>query len=167
MESLGIDIANVTLSPPPAHDSETHSVSARLEELHIGRHTSATQGPRGSLSPEPHPGNPSRPRSRRRSSSRNNVQRHEVDQEEPPAAKFYRRDFQNALTQSKDLARQLADALSSCNLHTDESSPIHALHSQAEDASHYCGPKHWKIGFVGDSGAGECKLTLTDLGVGN
>ena len=158
IEALGIDNVNVTLSPPPAHDSPTSSVNIRFEELQLGRSASATPDRRAALSPDPQHGKPSRPRSRRRSSSRNHVQRHEVDQEEPPTSRFYRRDFQDALAQSQDLARQIADALSSSNLHTDESSAIHDLHSQAKDASRYCGPKNWKIGLVGDSGAGEYNL---------
>ena len=161
METLGIHSVNVTVSPPPPHDPSTASVEARFEELQLGRDASATRADgRGSLSPEPQHASPSRPRSRRRSSSRNHAPRHEIDEEEPPNSRFYKRDFQDALKQSKDLSRQLADALSSCNLHTDESSVIYSLYTQAEDASRYCGPKNWKIGLVGDSGSGGCNLTL-------
>ena len=84
--------------------------------------------------------------------------RHEVDEEELPDSPFYRRSFQAALAQSKDLARQLAAALSCGRLHTDENSVISQYYGRALKASDYHGPKAWKIGFVGDTGAGECSL---------
>ena len=155
IEALEIDSVNVSVSPAPVHNSSTPSINGPFDDLQVGGRTSVTADHRGSLSPGPQHGTSSRPRSRHRSSSRNNVQRHEVDQEEPPASNFYSRDFQDAITQSKGIARQLADALSSCDLHMDESSAIQGLHSQARDASNYCGPMNWTIGLVGDSGAGE------------
>ena len=158
MGNLGFDDVPVTVSAAPVQDNAEPLGNVRFENLQIGREAPAVPDRAGSLSPGGGDNDPLRPRSRRRSSSRRPIQRHEVDQEEPPDSRFYTPDFQAALTQSKDLARQLTDALSSCTLHTDESSAIHTLHSQARDASRYCGPQNWKIGLVGDSGAGKSSL---------
>lgn len=86
--------------------------------------------------------------------------RHQVDDEEPPDSPFYNAGFQAALAQSKGLAQQLADALSSGRLHTDENSVISGLYRQATAASQYCGPKAWKIGFIGDSAAGNRNVNI-------
>jgi hypothetical protein len=147
MENLEINAVNGVVAPPATRDRRTDSLTGQLQELGLGS--------RDSLSPGLQNGDSPRPRSHRRSSSRNPIQRHEVANEQPPESRFYSLDFQRALTQSRELATTLADALASSDLHNDESSAIHALHAQARRASSYSGPRSWKIGFVGDSGAGD------------
>ena len=162
IETLEVSDAHVAVSSPPVYDGSSLSISGRLDELQLNRRTSVTtpSNGRASLSPGSQNYSPSRPgsspRASRRTSSRNNVQRHEVEQEELPDSIFYSHNFQDALTRSRAIASQLADALSSCELHTDENSDIFNLHTLATHARHYHGPSNWKIGLVGDSGAGSC-----------
>jgi len=163
IENLRLESANITVSPPPAHDRSTPSAIARFKELQQERHEATTPNGRDSLSLGSQNWSPSPSRMDRQSSSQ--FKPYEVDQEEPPDSIFYSRRFQSALTLARDLAGQLANAMSRSDLHTDESSFIRDLHLHARNASNYSGPKSWKIGFVGDSGAGQYRIWLTGLEV--
>lgn len=165
IEYLRLESANTTVSPPPAHDRSTPSAIARIEELQQERQEAATPNGRDSLSLGPQNWSPSPSRMGRPSSSQKRSKPHEVDQEEPPDSRFYSRRFQSALTLAKDLAGQLVKAMSSSDLHTDESSFFRDLYLHAFEASKYSGPKSWKIGFVGDSGAGQYSIWLIGLEV--
>lgn len=167
MNPLGASSVNLTVSPPPAHDGLTPPVVVALNRLQLEGHASAMPNGRDSLSPGPRLGSPLPSRRHRRSSSVNRIQCHEVDQEDPPDSRFYSLGFQRVLSQAKDLARNLANEISSGNLHTDEKSIIHGLHSRAKDASCYRSPETLKIGLVGNSGAGKSSLVNSLLDIKN
>ena len=157
IEALELNIGGVAVSRP-SPGSPTASVNGRFEDLRLSpdRPTTLNRSRAAvTLSPEPQNGTPSNRRSRPRSSSRNQEPRHEVDQEPLPDSKFYQTNFQDALALSKDLAKEITDALSNSDLHTDRTSDIYHLYNRAKDAVDNCSPKIWKIGFVGDSGQGE------------
>ena len=84
-------------------------------------------------------------------------------EEEPPDSMFYNPAFQRAIEQSRSLAKQLANALSSCELHSQDRSSVSRLYRQAKDASRYESPVTWRIGFIGDSGAGQLREDMLVL----
>ncbi|TGJ78173.1 hypothetical protein E0Z10_g10588 [Xylaria hypoxylon] len=102
---------------------------------------------------------PGRPNShRRRSSSRNNLEKHDVRDEAPPNDRFTLPGFQKALRDTKGLMTELADVLGSSAVHNEPDSVMQRLHSQAENLSQFECPSRRIVGFVGDSGAGKSSL---------
>jgi hypothetical protein len=148
VDALTLESENrVASTTPPMARNRSSSLAAQLESLNV------VDG-RASLTPEP--------RDHRRSSRMNRGSNspavatcHRVEDERPPNSSYYDTSFQSALAKSKDLAKRFAEVLSSSDLHQDETSAIQALYSQACDARDYLGPRSWRIGFVGDSAAGE------------
>ncbi|KAI0865909.1 hypothetical protein F4860DRAFT_458178 [Xylaria cubensis] len=95
---------------------------------------------------------------RRRSSSRRNLEKHDVGDEAPPNDRFNLPAVQKALRDTKDLMSVLADVLGSSAVHNEPDSVMQRLHRQAEDLAEFQCPSRRIVGFVGDSGAGKSSL---------
>ncbi|KAI0183617.1 hypothetical protein EV127DRAFT_352330 [Xylaria flabelliformis] len=95
---------------------------------------------------------------RRRSSSRRNLEKHDVEDEAPPNDRFNLPAVQKALRDTKDLMSELADVLGSSAVHNEPDSVMQRLHRQAEDLAEFQCPSRRIVGFVGDSGAGKISL---------
>ncbi|TRX89955.1 hypothetical protein FHL15_009227 [Xylaria flabelliformis] len=95
---------------------------------------------------------------RRRSSSRRNLEKHDVRDEAPPNDRFNLPAVQKALRNTKDLMSELADVLGSSSIHNEPDSVMQRLHRQAEDLAEFQCPSTRIVGFVGDSGAGKSSL---------
>ncbi|RYC53741.1 hypothetical protein CHU98_g12467 [Xylaria longipes] len=108
------------------------------------------------LDPTPPPGRLSA--RRRRSSSRINLEKHDVGDEAPPNDRFNLPAVQNALRATKDLMSELVDVLGSSAVHNEPDSVMKRLHRQAEDLTEFKCPSTRVVGFVGDSGVGKSSL---------
>ncbi|KAI0467376.1 hypothetical protein F4859DRAFT_494186 [Xylaria cf. heliscus] len=95
---------------------------------------------------------------RRRSSSRNNLEKHDVRDEAPPNDRFNLPAVQNALRDTKGLMYELIDVLGSSVVHNEPDSVMKRLHRQAEELAEFKCPSTRIVGFVGDSGAGKSSL---------
>lgn len=107
------------------------------------------------LSPIPSPATGHR---RRRSSSAVPMARHEVSDEEPPATRFDKREFQKAFIDTKFLMGALSDALASGSLHQEQDSTMKKLYDDVTRLSTFQCPETRTVGFVGDSGVGKSSL---------
>ncbi|KAI0546704.1 hypothetical protein F4679DRAFT_403678 [Xylaria curta] len=95
---------------------------------------------------------------RRRSSSRTNLEKHNVRDEAPPNDRFNLPAVQKALRDTKNLMSELADVLGSSAVHNEPDSVMQRLHRQAENLAEFQCPSTRIVGFVGDSGAGKSSL---------
>ncbi|KAI0448932.1 hypothetical protein F5B21DRAFT_520908 [Xylaria acuta] len=177
--SLSIALSDSTSGPDsnPENASRerdiTSALDAQLEGLHFSSTRSgmnmtsvadalqvvaAGQDSRSSplLNPTPPPGRPGA--QRRRSSSQNNLGKHDVGDEAPPNDRFNLPAIQNALRDTKHLLSELVDVLGSSEVHNEPDSVMKRLHRQAEDLAQFKCPSTRIVGFVGDSGAGKSSL---------
>lgn len=144
VELAGLQLRDSTATPVSREDSLSPGL---FDKLQLRDSTPLTLSRGASLSPSPG--------TRRRSSlGRPKRPRHEVG-DEVQTETFYNAHFQSAFKSSKAIASHLETALASGGLHTDDSSTTYALYRQARELSNHRGPRHWKIGLVGDSGNGK------------
>ena len=95
---------------------------------------------------------------RSRSRTRSNVAPHDVRNEEPPLGRFHESDFQRAYTDARVFMARLTDVLSSSSLHNEPDSTMNRLQMEASRLRDFQCPPTRTVGFVGDSGVGECYL---------
>ncbi|RWA11880.1 hypothetical protein EKO27_g3224 [Xylaria grammica] len=133
-------------------------VTDTLQAVVAGRDSCSTPllDPRLLNSLSPSPG--MRSAHRRRSSSRINLEKHNVRDEAPPNDRFNLPAFQQALRDTKRLMTSLADVLGSSVVHNEPDSVMERLHTQAKNLSQFECPSKRTVGFVGDSGAGKSSL---------
>ncbi|EED13693.1 conserved hypothetical protein [Talaromyces stipitatus ATCC 10500] len=98
------------------------------------------------------------PSRRRRSGSGIPQPTHKVEDEEPPQALFYETQFQEALTNAKNVTARLARVLSEVNSHHENDSSIQSLCQHATRLSTFEPPSRRIVGLVGDSGVGKSSL---------
>ncbi|KAK2766946.1 hypothetical protein FQN54_006261 [Arachnomyces sp. PD_36] len=155
---------SITISPvapsgesdqPRAAASRADSFADGVAALRIGSlgvDSPETSGFCGSRSPSP---------SRRRRRSGSGINRespHQVENEEPPQALFYKPEVQEALASARTLTSRMVDVLSSSDLHRENGSSIQSLHQQAVKLNGFQLPSSRVVGLVGDSGAGKSFL---------
>jgi hypothetical protein len=172
---------SLSLTPPPANDSETRdylrsggfggvpasrgataSIDGRLGmsevEAAIEVVARGSDGPGASLHPEIRADSNSsshRRVSRKRSSSRTNIAPHDVTHEELPRDRFHEPVFQQAFSDTKRFISDLTDVLSTSSLCNDPGSTMRRLHEEAGNLARFQCPSTRTVGFVGDSGVGE------------
>ncbi|KAI3320818.1 hypothetical protein HD806DRAFT_505075 [Xylariaceae sp. AK1471] len=95
---------------------------------------------------------------RRRSSSQNNLEVHDVRNEAPPNDRFNIPAVQIALRDTKRMMSELVDVLGSSAVHNESDSVMQRLHRQAGELAGFQCPSTRTVGFVGDSGAGKSSL---------
>ncbi|KAI0509571.1 hypothetical protein F5B22DRAFT_657953 [Xylaria bambusicola] len=95
---------------------------------------------------------------RRRSRSRSNVGKHNVNDEVPPNDRFNNPGFQKRYQDTKESVTKLVSVLSSSAVHNEPDSVMERLCNQAKDLSQFECPSRRTVGFVGDSGAGKSTL---------
>ncbi|KAK0742907.1 hypothetical protein B0T18DRAFT_489791 [Schizothecium vesticola] len=101
----------------------------------------------------------------RRSSSRVNLQPHNVRDEEPPQDRFHEPAFQQAFRNAKALMGGLAAVLGSSALHLEPDSAMSNLRQTAQDLAAFQCPPTRVVGLVGDSGVGKSSLLNSLLDV--
>ncbi|KAI3337499.1 hypothetical protein HD806DRAFT_476847 [Xylariaceae sp. AK1471] len=173
------DGRSVTYDRDSDIDSDINSLSARVEEMRFSTPRTVTDlsdvadvppegvtggndrrssllTPRspGSVSPSPRLSSAYR----RRSSSRNKIQPHEVKDESPPNDRFNDPGFQKAFGDTKKYMRQLVDVLGSSTVHDEPDSVMQRLHRQAESLAQFQSPTKRIVGFVGESEVGKSSL---------
>ena len=94
--------------------------------------------------------------SRRRSSSRVVAVPHSVQDEEPPQSRFHDPAVQQAYAGVKNIMERLTVVLASSSLHSEPDSAMRRLHQQSEKLGRFQCASTRTVGFVGDSGVGEC-----------
>ncbi|KAK5636992.1 hypothetical protein RRF57_012704 [Xylaria bambusicola] len=132
------------------------SMSGALQDVVAGRdnRSSPLLDPLPSSSLSPSPLNAQR----RRSRTRSNVGKHNVNDEVPPNDRFNNPAFQKALQDTKESVNKLARVLESSAVHNEPDSVMQRLCNQAKDLSQFACPSRRTVGFVGDSGAGKSSL---------
>ncbi|GAW26458.1 hypothetical protein SAMD00023353_3201020 [Rosellinia necatrix] len=95
---------------------------------------------------------------RRRSGSRNTLEKHDVRDEAPPNDRFNILAVQNSLRNTKRLMSELVGVLASSAVHDEPDSVMKSLHRQAYELSDFNCQSTRTVGFVGDSGAGKSSL---------
>ncbi|KAI1423392.1 hypothetical protein F5Y12DRAFT_757515 [Xylaria sp. FL1777] len=133
-------------------------ISNALREVAEGRDSRSSPlldpVPRSSISPAPG----RLGTRRRRSSSRNNLEKHDVRNEAPPNDRFNLPSFQKALHDTRRSMTELVNVLGSSAVHNEPDSVMERLHNQAKNLSQFECPSKRTVGFVGDSGAGKSSL---------
>jgi hypothetical protein len=81
---------------------------------------------------------------------------HRVENEELPPHRFHAPEVQAALEEARAVPRRLAEVLGGGRLHLDPASAVHRLRANAEELARFEVLTKRAVGFVGDSGAGEC-----------
>ncbi|ETS82271.1 hypothetical protein PFICI_07273 [Pestalotiopsis fici W106-1] len=95
---------------------------------------------------------------RRRSTPRVRQPPHRVSDEEPPRDRFHDADFQQAVSDTKDIVAKLQDVLGSGSLHLEPDSTVQRIYRNAASLAEYESPTKRVVGFVGDSGVGKSSL---------
>ncbi|KAJ2991071.1 hypothetical protein NUW58_g2658 [Xylaria curta] len=95
---------------------------------------------------------------RRRSGSRNSLEKHDVRVEAPSTDRFNLPAVQKALRDTRSLMSELADTLESSTMNHEPDSVMKRLHRQAKDLADFKCHSTRIVGFVGDSGTGKSSL---------
>lgn len=83
-----------------------------------------------------------------------------IRQEQLPRARIYNSRLQNILKDVKQQFGELQHTMSDSPLSRDESSDLYGLYRQLESLSRFDYPETRTVGFIGDSGVGECFFLL-------
>ncbi|KAI0404069.1 hypothetical protein F4802DRAFT_568804 [Xylaria palmicola] len=157
MQSLDANLRGLRLSPPAPMDNMS-GIADVLPEVAAGRDSRAGSlleaRSQGSVSPSPR----RLSAHRRRSGSRNVVERHDVGDEVPPNDRFNDPAFQRVFREAKGLMRTLADILGSSAVHNQPDSVMQRLHRKAGDLARFQCPPSRTVGLIGASGAGKSSL---------
>jgi hypothetical protein len=155
---------SVQLTPAPStndisqgkHLSQPHSegITEGLDALRL-RSPSLTESPAHSRARQDHSLTPSR---RRRSSSAIDKAPYRVEDEQPPTAFSQMREVQQVFDKTRKISENIANVLSSSDLHQEPDSTIKNLYREALRLSKFELPSSRTVGLVGDSGVGKSSL---------